>query len=123
MITAGIWPDRKRLVVVILDDAERARRPILARRDAAAESLVNYLVSEMAEIVLVESLLTEPIGRAAAHAGTFWIASLELIAPIREAAKLSPRTTATMLARLPRRTMLRRQLRRHRVDPRQLTLL
>lgn len=124
MITAGIWPDGKRLVVVILDDAERPKKPMLVGRTAdAAEPLVDYLAESRAEIVLADTLLVEPIGSAAARSGPIWIAPRFLVDTVRQAAALSPRAVATMLARLPRLPAMRRELRRNSADPRQLTLL
>ncbi len=125
MISCGIWRSGKRLVAVVLDDADRARKPItLPRTDAAANALVAHLTEDLgAEIVLVDTLLAEPIGRAAAEGRRLWIAPRVLVEPIRQAAALSPRATAAMLARLPRIASLRTQLRRHTLDARQLTLL
>lgn len=126
MITCGIWPTtRNRLVAVVITDAGLKRAPILtARTMAAATALIEYLVSEVnADIILAELLLGEPIGRAAIRSGRLWIAPRALVEPMRQAAALQATTTAAMLARLPRVPALRRELRRHTIDPRQLTLL
>lgn len=126
MISCGIWPSTpRRLVAVILDDAGRARKPIVsARTAAAAEPLVDYLVEEVrADIVLAGDLLVEPIGHSAARSGRLWIAPRGLVETIRQAAALSPRAAAAMLARLPRLPVLRREIRHHCPDLRQLTLL
>jgi len=126
VITCGVWSStERRLVAVILDDAARARKPIFVPRStAAADGLVEYLAGEIeAEIVLPESLLGEPIGRAAARSGRLWLAPRGLVDAVRQAAALSPRASAAMLARLPRIRSLRRELRHHNRDPRQLVLL
>jgi hypothetical protein len=125
MISCGIWPDRRKLVAVILDDAGRARRPILVARTArAVEALATYLLEDIgAEIVLVDACLKEPLGRANFGNERVWVAPGVLVEPIRHAAALSARATAAMLARLPRIPALRTQLRRPACDPRQLTLL
>ena len=125
MISCGIWPDGKKLVAVVLDDAGRAGKPILVpRTERAAESLAIYLTEDLAaEIVIVDACLKERIGRALVHSGRVWVAPAAVVEPIRHAAALSARTTAAMLARLPRIPVLRSQLRRPASDPRQLTLL
>lgn len=124
MISCGIWPDGKKLVVVVLDDAGRARKPILvSRTERAAEALVIYLAEDLAaEIVLVDTCLKR-IGRAFVRSERVWVAPAAVVEPIRYAAALSPRAAAAMLARLPRIPALRSQLRRPACDPRQLTLL
>lgn len=126
MITAGIWPSSpSRLVTVVLDDAGRARKPILVPRTAdAAEGLIDYLAGDVrADLVLADLLIVEPIGRAAARTERLWVAPRSLVETIRQAAALSPRGAAAMLARLPHLPALRRELRRYATDPRQLTLL
>lgn len=124
MISCGIWLSGEKLLAVVMDDAGRARKPVsVAATASAAEALVVHLVEDVgAEIVLPASLLTEPIGRACTN-GQLWIVPCGLVEPIRQAAALSPRASAAMLARLPRIAVLRRQLRRHAIDPRQLSLL
>ena len=123
MISCGIWQSGHKLVAVVLGDAGRARKPIwVPCNERAAEALVAHLVEDAgAEIVLPASLLTEPIGRACSTG--LWIVPCGLVEPIQKAAALSARATAAMLARLPRIPALRRQLRRHATDPRQLSLL
>jgi hypothetical protein len=125
MISCGIWPDGKKLVAVVLDDAGRARKPILvSRTERAAEALAIYLDEDLAaDIVLVDACLKEPIGRAFVRSERVWVAPAAVVEPIRRAAALAPRAAAAMLARLPRIPMLRSQLRRPARDPRQLTLL
>lgn len=124
MISCGIWRSGDKLVAVVVDDAGRTRKPIsVACTARAAEALVAHLVEDAgAEIVLPASLLAEPIGRACVN-GQLWIVPCGLAEPIQQAAALSARASAAMLARLPRVAALRRQLRRHAIDPRQLSLL
>lgn len=123
MITCGVWKERSKLLVVVLDDAGRASRPIrMGTAIPAAEGLVAHLDDDT-EIVIAEPLLGLPIARFAAASGRLWIAPSALIEPIRLAASLSARGSAAMLARLPRIAAVRPLLHRRATDPRQLTLL
>lgn len=120
MTSCGIWRAGRVLVVVVISPAGRASRPMRVPI-AQAEALAEHL--ERIEIVLPQSLVREPIGRAAAATGRMWVAPTSLIDVIRTAAALSPRATAAMLGRLPRSPSLRAQLHRYGTDPRQLRLL
>lgn len=126
MRTAGIWPTRTTLVAVVVDDAGRARPPIVVRRHDALPDLVAHLLEEIDSDVVVLDLSVRKLSskRSALLTGArVWVAPQRTIDPIREACALRPRAIAAMLARLPRVTAMRSLLHRHVADPRQLTLL
>lgn len=123
MTSCGIWREGSRLVAVLVSDAGRAARPMHVP-PSDSEALAWHLDAiEDAEIVIPASLVREPIGRASAATGRLWIAPMAMVESIRSASALSARSTAAMLARLPRVAALRAQLHRHGTDPRQLRLL
>lgn len=127
MRTAGIWPTRTTLVAVVVDDAGRARPPIVVRQHDALPDLVAHLLEEIdSDVVVVLDLSVRKLSSKRSALLTdvrVWVAPQRTIDPIREACALRPRAIAAMLARLPRVTALRSLLHRHVIDPRQLTLL
>lgn len=134
MSPCGLWPARRVLVAVVVDDDGRAAPPLrVERSDPARWALLEYLDAVHGTdcgLVVPEGLpAIDPVGRLAQEHGLLvWSAPQRLLDAIRAVAGLAtgpPRRTAAMLARLPLVPALRDQLRRlgPANDRRQLPLL
>jgi hypothetical protein len=132
-VTCGLWPSRKGLVAVVVDEEGRPEHPLHVARDVEGYwALLEHLDGHTGldcELVLPDWLARDdgPAHPALARGGAVWIAPGPLIEAVRTIARLGtgpPARTAAALARLPLAPALRGHLRRV-VPPnhRQLTLL
>jgi hypothetical protein len=132
-VTCGVWPCRRGLAAVVVDEEGRVITSVVAARDADAQStLLSHLDAEVGldyELVLPDWLTkSHPIARLAIDRGiALWLVPHALVDSVRIVGRLGagpPARTAAALARLPLAHALRGQLRRSAPgDRRQLPLL
>jgi len=131
VIACGVWPGRRGLAAVLVDDFGRVRlSATVARSDAARWGLAQRLAAVGAELVIDEAHLpADPFALAVRHAGVrVWVAGPPLVASLRAVTgvvRAPPRASAALLARVLTVPWLRSHLRRLEPedDPRQVPLL
>jgi hypothetical protein len=133
MTSCGLWPARRRLVAVVVDDDGRASPAVAAAlNDDARWGLLEHLDAVHGldcELVISDELArVDSIGQLALTRGvSVWVAPQRLVDAIRTAAALAtgpPGRTAAMIARLALVPIWRGHLRRLgcEIDRRQLQL-
>lgn len=131
-VTCGVWPSRRSLVAVVVDEQGRAEEALHAERgEEGAWSLLALLDRNVGldwELVVPSWLARhDALAKLALSRGVaIWLVPDLLAESVRIVANLAtgpPARTAAALARLPLAPALRGHLRRHcRADRRQLPL-